>query len=95
MRTIFILATGVLVVAGVLFGPSASRATSPCQSSAPVLMTGALVELRQGNEIVGADQVVLDAVPRFVCAQTESGTAVAATDCWFPERRVTATLEAP
>jgi hypothetical protein len=95
MRTISILATGALVVAGVLLGPSASRATSPCQTSVPVLMTGALVELRQGNEVVGADQAVLDAVPRFVCVQTQSGTAVTATDCWFPERRVTATLEAP
>ena len=81
-----------LALAGVLVGTSDSAANSPCRTTTRIPLTGALIELRQGEQVVGADQQALDLVPRFVCLLPVTDAAVTAADCWFPERQVTATL---
>jgi hypothetical protein len=82
-----------LAAAAVVIGPSRSRANSPCRSWKAISLTASFVELREGGQVVGADQAVLDEVPRFVCVRPMTETAIAANDCWVTDRHVTATLE--
>lgn len=91
-RLILTGAAVALALAGVLVGPSVSRANSPCHTAKRIPLTGALIELRQGDQVVGADQQALDLVPRFVCARPVTAAEVEVADCWFPDRQVTATL---
>ena len=64
-----------------------SGAMSPCRPYEPVLLTGTLVEVREGARVLAADEAVSLQTPPFVClAPVNSPQAfVDLTDCWFPD----------
>jgi len=84
-------------VAYAIVGAGASRAMSPCRAFTPVTLTGALIEVRQGDTIVANDQAILEGLPRRACVsptnqEIPNGTVVTVSDCDFPEYAVNASL---
>ena len=95
-RLLFAVCAGVCgFIAFAIVGAGPSRAMSPCMPSAPVTLTGTLIEVRQGDTIVPNEQAILEGLPRRACVSTigpPDGGAVTVSDCDFPEYAVKATL---